>query len=315
MGVLSAQSRSAAAWRLANRQHGVVAHAQLVDLGFSRKAIQHRLGNGRLHPLMRGIYAVGRREVELRGRWMAAVLAGGPEALLSHRSAAALWGVRRWDGGEIEIVVPPSRSRRRQRGVRVYGRRRHDAPEPREIAGIPVTHPVAVLVDLATCLPIGQLEAAINEADHLDLVDPERLLAALDTLPRRAGGGELRKVLQGPVITLAATQLERRFLPLAHEAGLPPPQTQRWMGGHRVDFYWPHLDLVVETDSLRYHRTAFKQSEGRTPRQRPYACRTRHPAVHAWADPARTWIRTDDPRHHREAHQREAAHLRPLWGR
>lgn len=191
---------------------------------------------------------------------MAAVLAGGPQALLSHRSAAALWGIRRWSGGKIEIVVPPSQSRRRDE-IRVYGRRRHDAPERREIAGIPVTHPVAVLVDLATCLPTGQLEAAINEADHRNLVDPERLLIALDALQRRAGVGRLRRVLMGPVITLPATELERRFLPLAREAGLPPPQTQRWMDGHRVDFYWQHLDLVVETDSLRYHRTAFAQAK------------------------------------------------------
>jgi hypothetical protein len=191
---------------------------------------------------------------------MAAVLAGGPQALLSHRSAAALWGVRRWDGGEIEIVVPLSQSRRRH-GIRVYGRRRHDAPGRREIDHIPVAHPVAALVGLATCVPTGQLEAAINEADHLNLVNPERLLHALDELPPWAGIGRLRKVLAGPVIALTTTELERRFLPLARAVGLPPPQTQVWLDGHRVDFYWSHLDLVVEADSLRYHRTAFKQSK------------------------------------------------------
>jgi very-short-patch-repair endonuclease len=190
---------------------------------------------------------------------MAAVLAGGPKALLSHRSAAALWGIRRWDGGEVEIVVPLSQSRRRA-GIRVYGRRRHDAPEPREIKRIPVVHPIAVLIDLATCVPTGQLEAAINEADHRGLVNPERLLLALDELPPWAGIGRLRKVLEGPIITLTTTELERRFLPLARAVGLPSPQTQLWLDGHRVDFYWPHLDLVVEADSLRYHRTAFKQS-------------------------------------------------------
>jgi very-short-patch-repair endonuclease len=259
MGAPTAQPWSEAAWRLVNRQHGVVTRAQLIELGLSPKAIQHRLGTGRLHPLMRGIYVVGRPQVGLRGRWMAAVLAGGPKALLSHRSAAALWGIRGWDGGEVEIVVPLSQSRRRL-DVRVYGRRRHDAPESREVKGISVVHPIAVLVDLATCVPTGQLETAINEADHHGLVNPERLLRALDELPPWAGIGRLRKMLEGPIVTLSTTELESRFLPLARAVGLPSPHTQVWLDGHRVDFYWPHLDLVVEADSLRYHRTALKQS-------------------------------------------------------
>lgn len=95
---------------------------------------------------------------------------------------------------------------------------------------------------------------------NLGLVDPERLLVAIDSLPRRIGVGRLRKLLEAPTVTLTSTQLERRFLPLAHEAGLPAPQTQVWLNGHRVDFFWPELRLVVETDSLRYHRTAFKQA-------------------------------------------------------
>jgi hypothetical protein len=207
---------------------------------------------------MRGVYAVGRPEVSLRGEWMAAVLVGGPRALLSHRSAAALWRIRRWDEREVEIVVPPSRSRRRSE-VRVYGRRDHQAPGGREVDGIPVAHPIAVLVDLATCLRTGQLEAAINEADHRNLVNPESLGEAIDSLPRRPGIGRLRQLLAAPTTALSSTRLEELFLPLAFEVGLPAPQTQAWLNGHRVDFFWPDLGLVVETDSLRYHRTAFKQ--------------------------------------------------------
>jgi hypothetical protein len=122
-----------------------------------------------------------------------------------------------------------------------------------------VTHPVATLVDLATCLSIAQLEAAINEADHLDLIDPERLLVALASLPRRSGIGRLRRLLEAPGAPLTSTELERRFLPLASDVGLPAPQTQVWLDGYRVDC-WPDLDLVVEADSLRYHRTPFKQA-------------------------------------------------------
>lgn len=190
---------------------------------------------------------------------MAAVLACGPQTLLSHRSAAALWGIRPAGKKEVEVVVPTGVSRRRP-GIRVHRRREHEAPGRREVDRIPLTHPVATLIDLATCIPLWQLEAAINEADHLNLVDPERLLAAIDLLPRRAGSGRLRALLEAPTVTLTSTQLERRFLPLAKQAGLPAPQTQVWLDGHRVDFFWPDLGLVVEADSLRYHRTPFKQA-------------------------------------------------------
>jgi len=192
---------------------------------------------------------------------MAAVLACGPEALLSHRSAAALWGIRQPQEEAIEVVVPAGLSKSRP-GIRTHRRREHMAPGRREIDHIPLTHPVATLIDLAASPSVadGQLEASINEADHLGLVDPERLRVAIDELPRWPGRGRLRRLLDGPVITLTSTQLERRFLPLAREAGLAAPVTQVQLDGHRVDFHWPDLGLVVEADSLRYHRTPFKQA-------------------------------------------------------
>ncbi|HEV7615804.1 MAG TPA: DUF559 domain-containing protein [Solirubrobacterales bacterium] len=191
---------------------------------------------------------------------MAAVLACGPAALLSHRSAADLWGICRARPAAVEVVVPVERPRQRP-GVRVHRRRDHEAPGRRFVDEIPVTNPVATLIDLATCVSLGELEAAVNEADHLNLVDPEQLLVAVGSLPRRAGVGRLRKLLAAATVTLSSTELERRFLPLARQAGLPAPQTQAWLDGHRVDFYWPDLDLVVEADSLRYHRTPFKQAK------------------------------------------------------
>jgi hypothetical protein len=244
---------------LVERQHGVVTRAQLLELGMTSGAIRHRMASGRLHPLMRGVYAVGRPRVSQRGRWMAAALACGPEALLSHRCAAALWGLRHFDEPGIDVVVPAGPPKRRP-GIRVRRLHDHDAPARRLVDGIPVTHPVATLVDLATCVPPWQLEAAINEADHLDLVNPERLLAALGRLPGRPGVGRLRTLLEAPTVALTTTQLEQRFLPLAIQAGLPVPETQVWLGGYRVDFFWPSLGLVVEADSLRYHRTPFKQA-------------------------------------------------------
>jgi len=142
----------------------------------------------------------------------------------------------------------------------VHRRRIYDAPGARVVDGIPVTHPVATLADLAASASAGRVEAAVNEADHLDLIDPDRLLTALGSLPPWAGVRRLRAMLEAPAAALTATELERRFLPLARRAGLPTPETQVWLDGHRVDFYWPHLNLIVEADSLRYHRTAFKQA-------------------------------------------------------
>jgi hypothetical protein len=246
------------------RQHGVVTRGQLLALGMGARSIEHRLSNGRLHPLMRGVYAVGRPDVGRHGWWMAAVLACGPTALLGHHSAAALWGIRRAQPADVRRadvhVVVAGRNLRRRPGIRVHRRHNHLAPGRREVERIPVTHPVATLVDLAAGLPDGQLEAAVNEADHLKLVDPEQLRRVLDGLPRWPGMKRLCGLLDGPTITLTPTELERLFLPIAFAVGLPAPQTQAWLNGYRVDFYWPDLGIVVETDSLRYHRTAFKQA-------------------------------------------------------
>ncbi len=237
----------------------MVARAQLMELGMGREAIRHRLGSGRLHPLMRGVYAVGRPEVGRRGAWMAAVLACGPHALLSHRSAAVLWGIRKGNPRPIEVAVP-NRVSRRHPGVRVHRQVKHGEARRRMVDGIPVTDPISTLVDLAAGVSTGELEAAVNEADHLDLVDPVSLRRALDSFPRRPGRGRLRALLDAPTLSLTATSLERRFLPIARAAGLPTPQTQVWLNGYRVDFYWPKLLLVVEIDSLRYHRTPLKQA-------------------------------------------------------
>lgn len=189
---------------------------------------------------------------------MVAVLACGPEALLSHRSAAALWGMRRQRSGPVEVTVP-GRLPRHHPDVRVH-RRRNLGGRRRKVDGIPVTDPICTLVDLATCVPDGEVEAAVNEADFRNLVDPETLRDCRDSLPRWPGVGRLRRLLDRETLALATTELERRFLRIVSRARLPMPDTQRHVSGHRVDFFWVRLGLVVEADSLRYHRSAFKQS-------------------------------------------------------
>lgn len=253
------RGRDALLWDLARRQHGVVSRAQLLEFGLVSAAIEHRLATGRLHRLWRGVYAVGRPDVGEKGRWMAAVLSCGSEALLCHGSAAALWGLIRTPAG-IDVVVPEGTYRRRP-GIRVH-RRTDLRPECRsEVAGIPVTDPVSTLVDLASSRPDWQVEHAINDADRLDLVDPDTLRAAVELLPSRPGMARMRRLLGCDA--LSDSGLERKFLAIVHAVGLPAPQTQAWASGYRVDFYWPELGLIVEADGWRHHRTPGEQAEDR----------------------------------------------------
>jgi very-short-patch-repair endonuclease len=129
--------------------------------------------------------------------------------------------------------------------------------------GIPVTKPVATLVDVAAVLDRARLERAINEADKRSLVDPERLRAALEDFPKRPGLAALKRALDSPTFALTDSELERRFLRLVRRAGLPMPRTQTRVNGYRVDFFWPGLGLVVETDGLTYHRTPAQQARDR----------------------------------------------------
>lgn len=248
-------------WALAARQHGVVSRRQLLALGFHSDAIGHRIATGRLHPVARGVYAVGRPDLSRHGEWMAAVVACGPGAVLSHASAAELWRLRRRSGPAIHVSVPPHVVRARP-GLSAH-RRALGADDTTVRDGVPVTAVELTLVDIAPTVRRGELEAAINEADKHDLTDPEILRAALGRYARRPGVAVLRSVLDRQTFALTESELERRFLPLARAAGLPLPQTGRELNGFKVDFFWPELGLVVETDGLRYHRTPAQQARDR----------------------------------------------------
>src|SRR3954452_4556194 len=259
MGQKIVQSSSAAAWALGREQHSVITRAQLLELGFNTDAIQHRLENGRLHRAGWGVYAVGRPELTRKGQWMAAVLGCGPGAALSHYSAAALLAIRPDRGGAIEISVPASR---RPRSTEVIVHRRTEF-EIMHRDRIPVTTPTCTLIDLATRLTRDQLEAAVNQADKQDLTTPDALRAEVEELRRRPGARALKKALDRRTFTLTDSALERRFLRIVREASLPKPRTQTEVSGFRVDFYWPDLKLVVETDGLTYYRTPSEQARDR----------------------------------------------------
>jgi hypothetical protein len=238
------------------RQHGVVTRAQLLAHGLSAQAIKRRIANGRLHPVYRGVYAVGRPELSRLGRWVAAVLVCGPGAVLSDTSAAALWEIGAERTAGIEVSVP-ARSFRRRPGILIHRRTRLDTTVER---GIPVTTVPATLSALATRLDTAELERAINEADKRNLITPIVLRAAIEGDPQAAA---LRRLLDRRTFLLTDSELERRFLPIAREAGLPPPQTGVRLNGFTVDFFWPDLGLAVETDGLRYHRTPAQQARDR----------------------------------------------------
>jgi very-short-patch-repair endonuclease len=196
---------------------------------------------------------------------MAALLSIGPEAVLSHTSAAALWGIAKQRGNAIHVSVPSHLRRSSSRGITIHRRKELSATRKH---GIPVTTPVDTLVDVATELDRDALEQAANDADKRDLIDPETLGEAVAGL-RRPGAAAVRAVLSA--YTPTDSPLEREFLRIASRAGLPPPQTQAQLGPYRVDFYWPDLNLVVETDGLRYHRTPAQQANDRVRDQDHFA--------------------------------------------
>jgi very-short-patch-repair endonuclease len=193
---------------------------------------------------------------------MAAVLASGRGAALSYGSAASLWGFERERRGAVEVTVPIA-SPRRPSGVLVYRRPNLCRAEVAAHDGIPVTSLVRTFIDIATQLYSAQLERAVNEADKRSLIDPGTLLEALESHPGKRGVGPLRALLGARTFQLTDSELERRFLRLVDEIGFERPLTGRWLNGFKVDFYWPELGLVVETDGLTYHRTPAQQARDR----------------------------------------------------
>ena len=190
---------------------------------------------------------------------MAAVLVCGNGAALSHRSAAALWGIGEEPRGRTDVSVR-RRCKVRRTGLRARSRPSLRAEDVVERRRIPVTSIVQTLVDLATELSDGRLERAVNEGDKHDLIDPEALREALAARVGEPGVKRLAALLDERTFRLSDDELERLFRPIATAAGVPVELTKAWVNELEVDFYWPSLGLVVETDGLRYHRTASQQA-------------------------------------------------------
>jgi very-short-patch-repair endonuclease len=250
---------------LARCQHGVVARAQLLGLGFGKSAIDHRLRAGRLHLVHRGVYAVGHPLLTVHGRWMAAVLATGPRALLSHLDAAALWDMRSVGSGDIHVTIA-ARNRHGQRGIRVHRVRRLHPDDVEMKDGIPVTSVARTLFDSAEMLERRQLERLFEQADRLRLFD----LRALGAVCERCRGRRGRR----PVVDLLQTfreppatrsELERMLVDVCREYEIPEPAFNVPVAGYEVDAWWPGTDRIAELDSYAFHssRTAFENDRER----------------------------------------------------
>jgi very-short-patch-repair endonuclease len=239
---------------LAAKQHGVVGRAQLLALGYTKQAIHTRATTGRLHRVHRGVYAVGHSRLSLRGRWMAAVLACGPGAVLSHGTAAALYGLRSNSAALIDVTATSKHS---LNTVRCHHVRRLHPQDATAVEGIAVTTIPRLLLDLAETLHPQRLQTTIEAVQRQDLLN----LAAVDaTIARSAGRHGIRPLIAAlnqlrDEAPWTQSELERAFLELIREAGLPEPQCNVVVDGLTVDFYWPRHNLIVEVDGYRFHNT------------------------------------------------------------
>jgi len=225
--------------RLAANQHGVVSASQLYALGIRPGAVSRRVRAGRFHRVHRGVYALGHNRLSNEGRWMAAVLACGPGAVLSHRAAAAHWSMLPVPGGLIDVTVLGAAGREKRAGIRLHRSVSLTQQETTRRAGIPVTNPARTLADLRRAVSVEELGRARCQAE----IHGYRLGDQTAIEP-----------------DLTRSELEQRFLSLCRRYRLPGPEVNVAIGEYVVDFLWRPWTLIVETDGYRYHagRAAFE---------------------------------------------------------
>jgi hypothetical protein len=252
---------------LAERQHGVVARRQLLECGLGERVNQVRSEAGVLIPIFQGVFALGHDRIGRRGRWMAAVLASGPGAALSHGSAMELWGVR-GSRGPVEVLRLSGGPRYRRAGIRLHQTRSLPESHIVEEQGIPVTTVERAMLDMAGRLDAKQTERALVAVDRSGRINWAELQRLVARGRGKKGIARLRRVAMevDPRAVDARSPLEVDFLALCREVEIPPPQVNVFVGSHLVDFLWSAQRVVVETDSYTYHRDrpAFESDHERT---------------------------------------------------
>jgi len=240
--------------RLADSQYGVVSHRQLLGLGFSKSAIGRLSNAGHIHRVHRGVYAIGRRSLSDHGRCAAAVLACGKGAVLSHASAAWLWGLFPRCLITTSVTVPDGR--RRHSGIEAHRATAFTPGEWGKLAQIPVTSLPRTLLDLATTEQSRKLQQAIERAERLGVLDLIEIDGLLRQRRGEPGSKRLREALQiyrDPAFSRSRAEL--LFLDLIKKAGLPRPALNTFVAGHEIDAYWDAERFAVEVDGWDTHRT------------------------------------------------------------
>ena len=250
---------------LAGGQHGLVTRAQLLGIGLGKGAVKYRVNSSRLWPVQRGVYRVGPL-VSPRMREMAAVLACGPKAVISHRSVAVVWQQLPppRELAPMDVTVR-SQDRRRRPGVRLHRCEGLEPDEVTTIEGIPVTTPARTLLDLASTVSSRELEQALARAERSGLVKREKLLSLVARHPRHRGARVLLSLLrEGAAPAFTRSEAEERFLALMRKSRLPVPETNVTLEGYEVDFLWRRERLVVEVDGFAFHSSPGQFERDRT---------------------------------------------------
>ena len=256
----------------AQSRHGVVTTAELAGFGLGKAAVARRAREGRLFRIHHGVYAVGRPDLTLPGRRMAAVLACGSGARLCRRSAAALHALLGDHRDWFDVAVR-GRPRRSRPGIRIHSSLTLTALDATTVDGIPCTSVARTLVDLGDYEPPRLVERAIDQAEVLGVFDLTAIEDVLKRVGPRRGAGVLRALLAelGPP-TLTDRELEELFLQVIRDASLPAPAVNAWITGdawaYKADFLWRAERLIVETDSRAFHtsRKAFEHDRLRDQR-------------------------------------------------
>ncbi len=250
--------------QVAAAQRGLVRRGQLVALGVSARAIEYLVSVGSLHRILRGVYAVGHPALEPLAAETAALLYAGDNAVLSHGTAAGVWGLV--PTPPVVAITIAGRNVRRQPHVKLHRVDTLDARDVRMKHGFPVTAPARTIIDFAAAHSADAVDRALNEARVLKLVTDAELTAALGRCRGRTGTRCVRQLLaaeHGPAIT--RSEAERRLRTLLRAADLPDPQFNVRVENHLVDALWPRQRLVVEVDGYGFHghRRAFETDRRR----------------------------------------------------
>jgi hypothetical protein len=260
---------------IAGRAQGIVTYREMRDAGISKTEIHKRVNKGFLIPQHRGVYRVGHAAPSIVASFVAAVKACGPGAFLSGLAAAYLLGLIKKPPPLPEVTAP---TERRIKGIRI--RRSRRVRNVIEVRGIPVTSVPETLVDLAAVLTEEELARACHEAGVRYKTTPRQVEAVLTR--NTPGAGKLRAVMTGDVrVTLS--ELERAFLSLLREAGLPLPQTNKVAGSKRVDCRWPDRRLTVELVSYRFHNSYYSWEQDHE-RKRQARARGDEFRTYTWRD-------------------------------